>query len=102
MKISAGSRWKSAACATEVVVVKPPRADGSLACGGLEMLDQKQERPVGGAPAADRAAGTLLGKRYGDDDSGIELLCTKGGHGSLSFDGRDLPMRSVKPLPSSD
>ena len=102
MKIPPGSRWKSAVCATEVVVVKPPKGEGTLSCGGAPMLDQKAERPAGGAPAADQAAGTLLGKRYGDDSSAIELLCTKGGAGTLAFDGRALEIRAVKALPSSD
>lgn len=102
MKIPPGSRWKSAVCATEVVVVKPPKAEGTLTCGGAPMLDHKAERPAGGAPAADAAGGTLLGKRYGDDASAIELLCTKGGAGAMAFDGRPLEIRQVKALPSSD
>jgi hypothetical protein len=102
MKIPAGSRWKSAVCATEVVVVKPPKGEGELSCGGAPMLDLKAERPPGAAPAAGAASGTQLGKRYGDDASALELLCTKGGAGALAFDGRALEIRTVKPLPSSD
>lgn len=102
MKIPPGSRWKSAVCSTEIVVVKPPKGEGALTCGGAAMLDQKAERPSGGAPTADQAGGTLLGKRYGDDASAIELLCIKGGPGALAFDGRALVVRQVKALPSSD
>jgi hypothetical protein len=102
MKISAGSRWKSAVCATELVVVKGAQQDAELHCGGVVVLAMNAERPAGAAPAAGQDSGTLLGKRYGDDASGLELLCTKGGAGSLSIAGRALVLRAVKALPSSD
>jgi len=45
---------------------------------------------------------TRLGKRYEDADTGLEVLCTKAGKGSLSLNGRALPVKAPKPLPSSD
>ena len=45
---------------------------------------------------------TVLGKRYTDEPSGLEVLCTKGGDGSLTFDGAPMPVKGAKPLPSSD
>lgn len=101
MELTAGSRWKSAVCDTEVIVVRPPEAPGSLGCGGAEML------PSGAAGTAgtldDRlSGGTQLGKRYTDDVSGIEVLCTKPGAGTLTFDGTPLELKTAKPLPSSD
>ena len=33
------------------------------------------------------AQGSLIGKRYVDAAEALELLCTKGGEGSLSVDG---------------
>jgi len=50
----------------------------------------------------DHSAGTQLGKRYCDDDDGIEVLCTKGGDGSLALAGKSLHLKEAKPLPSSD
>ena len=44
----------------------------------------------------------LLGKRYVDDESDIEVLCTKAGDGALAVDGRPLVLKTAKPLPSSD
>ena len=41
----------------------------------------------------------LLGKRYADEASGIELLCTKPGPGPLAVDGRPLVVKGAKPLP---
>jgi hypothetical protein len=102
MKITAGSRWKSAVCTTEVVVVKAPKEAATLECGGVGMLAAAGERPAGAAAVADRMTGTVLGKRYAQDAAGIEVLCTKGGEGGLSLDGSPLALRESKPLPSSD
>ncbi|MFO1427305.1 MAG: hypothetical protein U1F11_10120 [Steroidobacteraceae bacterium] len=102
MKIIAGSRWKSAVCATEVVVVKVPKTPGELQCGGSAMLPMNADKPAGAAPAAGQGGGTLLGKHYVDEQQGLEVLCTKAGQGSIAFDGRPLAIRAAKLLPSSD
>jgi hypothetical protein len=46
--------------------------------------------------------GTLLGKRYADPDTGLEVLCTKPGDGGLSLGGDPIPVKDTKPLPASD
>ena len=46
--------------------------------------------------------GTAVGKRYADDDVGLEVLCTKAGEGSLASRRRALALKDAKPLPSSD
>lgn len=99
-ELTVGGRLKSAACTTEVVVVKAPAGPVDLRCGGVAMSAEA----VAGSETldADQADGTVLGKRYTDDDSGIELLAVKAGEGSLSIDGRPLTLKGVKPLPSSD
>lgn len=102
MDLKPGSRWKSAVCAAEVVVVRPPSAAVSLECGGAPMLAAGTERPEGGSVAEAHAAGSLLGKRYIDADTGLEALCAKAGAGSLSVDGRPLVVKDAKKLPSSD
>jgi hypothetical protein len=66
------------------------------------MLAMSAERPGGGAVSPEHSGGTLLGKRYGHERVGIEVLCTKGGQGSMSFGGHALEFRASKPLPSSD
>jgi hypothetical protein len=43
-----------------------------------------------------------MGKRYIQDDIGLEILCTKPGKGSLSIGDTDLLTKDAKPLPSSD
>jgi hypothetical protein len=102
MDLKPGSRWKSAVCATEVVVVRPPSAAVTLECGGAPMLAAGADRPEGGVVAEAHAGGSQLGKRYTDADTGLEALCAKPGAGSLSVDGRPLVIKDAKKLPSSD
>lgn len=99
-ELKVGARLKSAACTAEVVVVKAPTGPVDLRCGGHAMA----EDAVAETEALDsaEAGGTVLGKRYTDDESGIELLAVKAGDGSISVDGRALTLKGVKPLPSSD
>ena len=102
MDLKPGSRWKSAVCDAEVVVVRPPSAAAVLACGGQPMAPHAAERPAGLALSPDHSAGSVLGKRYVDAESGLEALCTKAGAGSLSLDGRPLVVKEAKKLPASD
>jgi hypothetical protein len=46
--------------------------------------------------------GPLLGKRYVDEDTDLELLCSRPGAGALTADGRPLAVKTAKPLPASD
>ncbi|WP_223262759.1 hypothetical protein [Sphingobium sp. SCG-1] len=48
------------------------------------------------------SGGTMTGKRYFDEESALEVLVTKAGQGSLSADGRPMPVKEAKALPSSD
>ena len=101
MDLKPGTRLRSQTCSAEVIVVRPPGRAVALRCGGAPMIPvggEAEAHPLDGA----HRGGTLLGKRYADEDSGIELLCTKAGEGSLSLDGAPLPLKEAKPLPSSD
>jgi hypothetical protein len=102
MKILPGSRWKSAVCDTEVVVVKAPKEEAELQCGGATMLPHNAAKPADAVCAAGQDGGSLLGKRYGDDAAAIEVLCTKAGQGGLAIDGRAMVIRQTVQLPSSD
>ena len=53
-------------------------------------------------PSNGEGDATLLGKRYADDELGLELLCTQGGDGALSIGDTPLLVKGAKPLPSSD
>src|SRR5437660_1369404 len=103
MQLKPGARLRSTVCNTEVVVVRAPKDEVDVTCGGAPVA------PIGGEAAAngggvspDFAEGTQLGKRYADDEKGIELLCTKAGEGSLAVNGEALLLKGAKPLPSSD
>lgn len=102
MELKPGSRWKSAVCDTEVVVVRPPKSAASLECGGHPMVAHSVAKPDGLTISPDHAAGTPMGKRFADEDSGVEVLCSKGGAGSLSLDGRAISAKDAKKLPASD
>ncbi|MEY2476541.1 MAG: hypothetical protein QOG87_1856 [Actinomycetota bacterium] len=101
-QLKPGSRWRSAVCATEVVVVKAPVDDASLECGGHPMVSIDVDPPPGLSLDAAFAEGTKMGKRFADPDTGIELLATKGGDGTLAVNGVAVPQKDAKPLPSSD
>jgi len=102
MDITPGSRWKSAVCDAQMVVVRPPKQAGVLQCGGAPVLELADASEPSGDIHPDHAGGVLIGKRYTDLDSGIEVLGAKAGKGSLSFDGRPMQLKDAKPLPASD
>ena len=102
MELKAGARLASGVCDTEVIVVKVGGGDVDLRCGGQPMHPKDDPDPAGGSLDPSRSEGTLLGKRYADEDLGIEVLCTKAGEGSLSVGDTPLPLKDAKPLPSSD
>ena len=84
MKLRPGQKLHSAVCDAQVVVVKAPSGAVEVGCGGAPLLEDGQE--ADGAAALDRSLGdgSLLGKRYADDDVGLELLCTRAGTGALT------------------
>jgi hypothetical protein len=100
MQIKPGMRLASSACDTNVIIVRGS-GDIDLRCGGHPMAEMGKTGDR--QPVADGfAEGTLMGKRFADDDLGIEVLCTKPGVGSLSVGETLLPVKGAKPLPSSD
>jgi hypothetical protein len=99
--LKAGSRLKSAVCDTQVMVIATPAGDVTLTCGGAPMVDATSNA-ARGAIHPDHKNGTQIGKRYVNDDSSLELLCTKPGEGSLAVGGAPLKLKEAKALPSSD
>jgi len=97
----AGTRFASVVDTTQVIVVRPSSGAADLRCGGHAMVPLGDETPVPAALVADEI-GTQLGKRYVDEESGLEVLCTKAGPGSLAIGDRRLTIKGAKPLPSSD
>lgn len=100
-ELKPGSRWKSAVCDTEAVLVRPPATGAVPECGGVAMLPSASTRH-GGTVAPGFDGGSELGKRYADAATGMEMLCIKAGPGSLGVEGRVLQRLEAKKLPSSD
>ncbi len=101
MELKAGTRLKSATDTTEVIVVRVPAGPLDLRCGGVPFLPMEADQ----APEPVQAGfdeGTLVGKRYGDEDLGLEVLCTKGGPASISVGTALLAVKGAKALPASD
>lgn len=97
-----GARFKSTVCDTQVMVVKAPAGEFELRCGGADVVGAAVAVAAGGAPDPALAGETLIGKRYVNADESLELLCTKGGKGTLSLNGTALEIKQAKQLPSSD
>ena len=93
--LSTGQRIKSSVCDTEVMVITAPGNDLDLTCGGVTMGDDGNINP-------DHTEGTVIGKRYVNEDGSLELLCVKPGDGSLAVDGTPLKLKESKKLPKTD
>lgn len=92
-----GSRLKSTACTSEVVVIR--YGSGMLACGGAPLSESGGDD---GELDPALSGGTVMGKRYVDEAGTVELLCVKPGKGTLTLDGAPLVLKEAKPLPASD
>ncbi|HEY1740644.1 MAG TPA: hypothetical protein VGI86_18160 [Acidimicrobiia bacterium] len=102
VQLKAGDRFKSAVCDTQVVVVRAPTDPVELEIGGHGALPIDADAPSGATLDPAHSNGTQAGKRYADEEIGIEVLVTKPGAGSLSISGAPLGLKEAKPLPSSD
>lgn len=103
MRPRVGQMLASTVDTTAVVVVRCPEGELEITCGGAAMAEANGPAPAStGTPDPDLMGGSLLGKRYADEDLGLELLCTKPGPGTLAANGVPLPVKSAKPLPASD
>lgn len=49
-----------------------------------------------------RLGGSVMGKRYTDPESGIQVLCVAAGKGTLTIGDAKLDVLVAKQLPSSD
>lgn len=101
MHLRPGIRLASATCDTQVVVVRAPaETDVDLRCGGRPMRDigTDDER----LPITSVGEAAQLGKRYADEELGLEVLCTRGGEGALTVGDSPLFVKGAKPLPASD
>ena len=101
MNLKAGSRLESTVCDVQVIVVRAPTVDVDLRCGGgpLVPFGQAETRSE---PDASLMGGTAVGKRFADEESGLEILCTRAGDGTLTVNGTPIAAKDAKALPASD
>ena len=99
VSLQAGKRLRSQKSTCEVIVVRGGSNDSVLMCADAEMV---AAGTAPGAPPASAGPAVQLGKRYVDDESGLEVLCVKAGAGPLTYAGRELTTKAAKPLPASD
>jgi hypothetical protein len=102
IKLVAGARLASAVCAARAIVIHPTSAQGVLSCGGVPMEELGKATSTATQLAVPEPGQALTGKRYVDEASGLEVLCTKAGRGAFAFAGRPLTLKQPKPLPNSD
>lgn len=102
MELRPGLKLRSAVCDAQIVIVKAPSEPVELGCGGGPLLVDGQEPDGTATLDPSLGDGPLLGKRYADEELGLELLCTRAGTGALTVDGRILAIKGAKPLPASD
>ncbi len=94
MELKAGTRLRSTVGATaEVIVVRAPASAVELTLrGGAPMVPTDDPAPTV-VPPDGHEGETQIGKRYVDEESNIEVLCTKAGTGVLAVDGRPLTIQ---------
>lgn len=101
MELKPGTRLASTVCATEAIVVKASGEDVDVTCGGVAMGAPGDAKSDAGITDG-LGEGTMMGKRYVNEDESVELLCTKPGDGSLGIGDTALALKDAKPLPASD
>ncbi len=97
-----GMRFKSAVCSAEGMVIRAAQGDGELTCGGVAVTPADGEAAEASPLAQAQDDAALLGKRYVDEETDLEVLCTKAGFGGFAFAGRPLTLKQAKSLPASD
>ena len=104
--MKAGERFRSQNTTVEIIVVRGTDTEVELTCAGENMIGASagpRPSPSTTQESDGRDQAVLLtGKRYVDEETGVEVLCTTAGVGPLCIDGRPLPTLAPKPLPSSD
>lgn len=101
MRLTPGMELQVEGGAARFVVIRPGDGELQIRCGGRAVVPAAEHEAADGAEPADGEM-VLLGKRYVDGESGVELLCTSPGTGPLTIEGRTVSTKDTKPLPASD
>ena len=98
--LTPGTRLKSTVCTTEIMVITAPAEDVEITCGGEPM--SQGEDGNGGSVREDRADGSVIGKRYTNEEGSLEVLCVKAGEGSLWAGAAAMKVKDATKLPKTD
>lgn len=102
MQYPVGTRLRSAVDDTQVIVIRSPARPVDVTCGGHPLQPIDTEVLSAATISAGHDCGTVVGKRYVDEGSGLEMLCTKSGVGALFADDNPMTIKVAKALPASD
>jgi hypothetical protein len=102
VQLRPGLQLVSAVSQASIVILRAPKDDVEVRCGGVAMLGVERLGPETDAPVNGGDDGPVLGKRYALESLNLECLCTRAGPGALTANGEPLTLKEVKPLPSSD
>lgn len=104
MDLKPGTRLACTGSTAQLIVVSAPAASVDLTCGGRPLVEVGTDGSTADVHIeGESLEGELVvGKRYEDAESGLELLCSAGGAGTLVVDDRTVDLKAAKPLPSSD
>ena len=100
VSLTPGTRLKSTVCTTEIMVITAPAEGIAIMCGGEPMNPDGEGN--GGSVHQEHAAGSILGKRYTSEEGSLEVLCVKGGEGTLWAGGTAMKVKDSKKLPKTD
>ena len=100
MSVKPGMRLFGTTYDTQVIIGRACNGEIDLRCCAAPI---REGRPDASGATSDPGGGpTQLGKRYVDDEAGIELPCSKAGGVPLTWGGRPMGMKAPKVLPASD
>jgi hypothetical protein len=102
LQLRAGMHLVSVVSPASVIVLRAPKTDVEVCCGGIAMVAAESMTRGTEPPPADNGDGPVLGKRYALESLDLECLCTRAGAGHLSVNGEPLLLKDAKPLPPSD
>jgi hypothetical protein len=102
VQLRAGMHLVSVVSPASVIVLRAPKKDVEVCCGGVAMAAADNIARDIEVQAAGNGNGLILGKRYAHESSDLEFLCTRAGAGELTVDGEPFILKDAKPLPPSD
>jgi hypothetical protein len=86
--LSAGQRFESVRCSTNVVVLDPGGSTEAPSCGGLPMRPGRLISCSDPGRPGPESVQTVAGLIYWDEVTGMRLRCTNSGSGLLTLQGR--------------